>query len=150
MFKNISDFSRFDNIIVTNDNIEKIIKKLNVDDYVPFTGIFNECVLIFKEGYSSHYIYYKQTDKKLVHIESYNYEKGKLVFICSFDLDFNINGSFLSDRIINVKKGIMLIKLPKNQVQNYINYVSCRYAGIIGYFYLMEKYPIIPAYLHDT
>ena len=28
MIKNISDFNKFDNVIITNDNIEKIRKKL--------------------------------------------------------------------------------------------------------------------------
>ena len=95
MIKNISDFNKFDNVIITNDNIEKIRKKLDIKEYIPFTGIFNECVFVFKEGYSNHYIYYSQVSKKKSHLESYSYEKGKLIFECSFDLDFNINGSFL-------------------------------------------------------
>lgn len=139
MIKNISDFNKFDNVIITNDNIEKIRKKLDIKEYIPFTGIFNECVFVFKEGYSNHYIYYSQVSKKISHLESYSYEKGKLIFECSFDLDFNINGSFLSDRIVNIKKGLRFIKISKEQLQSYINYISCRYAGVIGYFYLIEK-----------
>lgn len=139
MFKNIHDFNKFDNVIITDDNIKKISKKLNVDEYIPFMGIFNECVIIFKEGISKQYIYYKQINEQLVHLESYDYEKGRLVFICSFDLDFKISGNFLMDRVTNIRKSIMLIKSSKQQVKNYLNYVSCRYAGIVGYFYLIQK-----------
>ncbi|GAA0118880.1 hypothetical protein ACV3RH_02310 [Clostridium perfringens] len=139
MFKNICDFDKFDNIIITDDNIKKIREKLNVNEYIPFMGIFNECVILFKEGISRQYVYYNQINENIVHIESYNYEKGKLIFICSFDLDFRINGSTLSDRITNIRKGFSIIKLPKHQIEYYINYVSCRYAGIVGYFYLIQK-----------
>ena len=34
MIKNISDFNKFDNVIITNDNIEKIRKKLDIKSHL--------------------------------------------------------------------------------------------------------------------
>lgn len=139
MFKNIYDFAQFDNIILTEDNIKKVTQRLKIDRQIQLLEIFKECVIVFREEDGSHYIYYKQLDEQIIHLESYDYRKGKLEFIGSFDIDPNKDGNILIDKATNIKKGIRLIKVPKDQVLYYIKYVASRYMGVIGYLYLIQK-----------